>query len=163
MPNPRQLTKKNDKSLSGARIAIITTLITALVGLISTMLVVFFQYVFPTLVNLKFTQTAASIKFTQTVQAETSNAPTPIPSVMPILIFYANVNLANVYEGKDEASRVFDIVVRCTKVEVVSGGYDPDWLHVTYPKGNARYTGYVITKQFTEDPSACQSTNLPTP
>jgi uncharacterized protein YgiM (DUF1202 family) len=160
MANSRQ-PKKTNRPMSGAKIALITTLITALVGLVSTILVVFFQNVFPILINLKITQTAAVVGQTQTVEAETAMAPTPYPSVMPVMSYYANMDQANVYEQSNQSSRVFDTVVRCTKVEVVSGGYDPDWLHVTYLKGNVRYTGYVLTKQFTDVP--CEPASISTP
>ncbi len=162
MPTPNDShAKQADQPISGTRIAIITTLITALVGLISTILVVYFQNVFPILVNQKFTETAAVMALTQTSAAETRMAPTPYPSVMPIIIYYANVDRANLYEQKDEASRVFDTVIRCAQVEVVTEGYDPDWLHITYLKGSVRYTGYVLTKQFTDSP--CAPTSTPTP
>ncbi len=162
MPTPHEApAKQADQPISGARIAIITTLITALVGLVSTLLVVYFQNVFPILVNQKFTETAAVLAMTQTSAAETRVAPTPYPSVMPIIIYYANVDRANLYEQKDDSSRVFDTVLRCAQVEVVTEGYDPDWLHVTYRKGSIRYTGYVVTKQFTTMP--CEPTGRPTP
>jgi hypothetical protein len=162
MPIPKESTEKKDnKPWSRSKTTIITALIAGLVTIISAVLVAFLQNVFPILVNHKITETAAVIALTETVEAKTLMAPTPYPSVMPIMYYYVNVDQASLYEDKNESSRTFDTVVRCTQVEVVIGGYDPDWLHITYPKGNKRITGYALTKQFTDIP--CEPTSMPTP
>lgn len=96
-----------------------------------------------------------------TANPKSNDTNSPYPSVMPILYYYVNVDEAKLYEEKSESSRAFETITRCTQVEVVPEGYDPDWLHVTYTKGTKRITGYALTKQFTDLP--CESTITPIP
>ena len=91
--------------------------------------------------------------------AFTAPAPMPISSVMPVLLYYVNVDEANVYEQKDTTSKVFDTIVRCTQVVVNQEGFDPDWLHVIYSKESVVYKGFVQTKQFTNSRPECSLPN----
>lgn len=134
--------KGNQPSGSNSKILILTTIITALIGLIGTFITVYVQEV------------GFGAKSTQTAAASTSEAianlcpPLLMPTEMAILRKSVNVDQAGVYYKKDQSIKPFQILNTGDVVEVVNNE-DPVWSCITYSKDDVRVFGFILRDQLT--------------
>lgn len=147
--------KNTNQPSSGIKIAIFTTVITAVVGLIGTVTTVYIQDIYRPRLWIMQTQTAESIiqsQLTQTTGAFTQQdtcppAPkAPSPTEIAILREYINVDQAGVYAEKDQSIKPFQTLRRGDSVEVLDNK-DRTWACITYSKGDVRIYGYVLKDQ----------------
>lgn len=149
---------EGEKQLSsGIKVVVITTLITAIAGLLGTVATVYIQDVYRP--SLRATQTvgAAYEAITQFSQTQTEQAlapqdtcPPPLnraPTAIAILTEYVNVDRVDVYSEKDESIKPFQTLHRGDAVEILDH-IDPVWACVTYSRdGSVRIYGYVLRDQ----------------
>jgi len=159
-------TKSEKQPSSAIKVAIVTTLITAIVGLLGTISTVYIQDVYRLSALAKLTPTANVSTQTIEVAFEQMNlfsqtqtevalalqgvCPPPLdqgPTARAILTEYVNVDQADVYAEKDLSTKPFQTLVRCDSVEILDYE-DYVWACVTYSRdGNVRIYGYVLRDQ----------------
>ena len=131
---------KEDQPAPGTKIAIITTIITAVVGLLGTVVTVYIQDVY-----------RPGLWAGQTQTAEVANPQSACPPVVKepsttevaILREYVNVDEAGVYSEKDRSMKPFQTLYRGDAVEVLDTT-DRTWACITYERGDVRVYGYVL-------------------
>lgn len=143
------------QSSSGIKIAIFTTIITALVGFIGTVTTVYIQDVYRPSLWARQTQTAEAVNqpgLTQTAEAiiQQDTCPPapkePSPTEVAILREYINVDEAGVYSEKDQSIKPFQILYRGDSVEVLNNS-DRVWACITYARDDVRIYGYILRDQ----------------
>ena len=139
--NPAKDQKTKEKQpASGTKIAIITTIITAAVGLLGTIATVYIQDVYRPGLWADQTQTA------ETVRQQNACPPVvkePSTTEVAILREYVNVDEAGVYSEKDLSLKPFQTLYRGDAVEVLDTT-DRTWACITYERGDVRVYGYVM-------------------
>ena len=132
---------------SNLKVVIITTLITALVGLIGTLITVYIQDIYRPRLGVQLTQTAGgSVAQDICPPAAARQSPTEVA----ILTQYVHVERADVYSEKDQSLQPFQTLQRGAPVEVLDNA-DRLWACITYTRDDVRIYGYVLRDQLIFD------------
>ncbi len=152
MPKTSKSTRiaRTKKLPVNSRVVIITTLITAVVGLIGTIATVYIQDIYRLRLSSEFTHTADIAISAKTFQAQMDSCPqiwvTIPPTLIPVLIMYVNVDEMGVYSEKNQSMQPFIILHKGDAVEVLSHTGSM-WYCITYLRDNIRAYGYALNYQ----------------
>lgn len=132
---------------SSFKVVMVTTLITALVGLIGTLITVYIQDVYRPRLWAQLTQTAGgSVAQDVCPPAPARQSTTEVA----ILTQYVHVERADVYSEKDQSMQPFQTLSRGAPVEVLDNA-DRLWACITYTREDVRIYGYVLRDQLIFD------------